>query len=152
MTTPSQPSALRASQRALWPSLFEPTWPAAVKAKPLRLSHFRAPTSWWARRHLYPVDWKQVAEELKEANNWRCLACNRQCLRPGESSLLRTDPRLRAQHTLTCAHAYPADHNPAAPVVVIHCLCAPCHLRFDLERRNSPPPAGLGSCAMAGCS
>ena len=82
------------------------------------------------QRERYPVDWEQIAFEVKESVDWRCQnpECNRQCRRPGE----RFDTHRR---TLTVAHTYPDDHAPDAPVVSVAALCAGCHLRLDAERK-----------------
>lgn len=81
------------------------------------------------RRERYPSEWNAIAMEIKEANDWTCQECERQCRRPGE----KFDTHRR---TLTVAHTYPADHDTMAPVVSVAPLCAGCHLRLDAERRK----------------
>lgn len=80
------------------------------------------------KTELYPMRWNEIASEVKEANDWVCQECGRQCRRPGE--LFDTH-----QRTLTVAHTYPDDHAPDAPVVCVAALCAPCHLRLDAPRK-----------------
>lgn len=77
----------------------------------------------------YPVDWEEIAISIKEANDWVCHACGRQCRKPGEAF----DTHKR---TLTVAHLYPPDHAPDAPIVFVAPLCAGCHLQEDARRRK----------------
>lgn len=70
---------------------------------------------------LYPDDWPDIAYSIKEANDWRCMQCNRQCRRPGELYL-------GWEYTLTVAHIC---QNYEADAVYVAPLCAPCHLLFD---------------------
>ena len=79
-------------------------------------------------RELYPPDWDHIAAAIKDAADWTCQQCGKQCRRPGE-------PFDTHQRTLTVAHAWPGDHAPDAPVVSVLALCAPCHLRFDAPRK-----------------
>lgn len=70
---------------------------------------------------LYPSDWPDIAYTIKDANDWRCMACDLQCRRPGELYL-------GWEYTLTVAHIcqdYEASSVYVAP------LCARCHLEFD---------------------
>lgn len=81
------------------------------------------------KRELYPVDWEAIATTVKDAADWTCQQCGRQCRRPGE-------PFRGHQDTLTVAHTGPdPDHAPDAPVVCVAALCAPCHLRLDAPRK-----------------
>lgn len=73
----------------------------------------------------YPLEWKEIAHDIKDANDWQCQECDRQCLRPGEKC---ADPSERARHTLTVAHAEP---NYRDAEIFVMALCAPCHLRYD---------------------
>lgn len=77
---------------------------------------------------LYPHDWDAIATEIKAACDWACQECDKPCRRPDE-------PFRGHRFTLTVAHAYPEDHAPDAPIVCVMALCAPCHLRFDVERK-----------------
>lgn len=70
---------------------------------------------------MYPQNWADIAYEIKEANHWRCAACDKQCRRPGEA--------WRGwANTLTVAHY---DHCYECPEVFAVALCAPCHLLHD---------------------
>lgn len=69
----------------------------------------------------YPADWPQIALAVKSACDWRCMACGKQCRRPGELNL-------GWQFTLTCAHLSSEYDNE---VVTVAALCVPCHLRLD---------------------
>jgi hypothetical protein len=91
----------------------------------------RRPNSFYHRRHLYPCEWSTLARELKELCGWRCTYCDRPCQRPD-------DPATAHLPVLTCAHTWPPDHAPDAPVVSLAMLCARCHLAFDAERRHAP--------------
>ena len=70
----------------------------------------------------YPVDWPAIALAVKEANGWRCAACDKQCTRPGEPY---TGPR----DMLTVAHLDP--HSYDQEFVQVAPLCTICHLRMD---------------------
>jgi len=37
-----------------------------------------------ANQSLYPVDWRLIATCIKEAADWVCQECGKQCRRPGE--------------------------------------------------------------------
>jgi len=80
------------------------------------------------QRERYPVDWENIATEIKDAADWTCQQCGEVCRRPGEPF----DTNKRA---LTVAHLYPDNHAPDAPVVFVAALCAPCHLRADAARK-----------------
>lgn len=77
------------------------------------------------KRHLYPVDWEQIARIIKEAADWQCQQCGQQCRRPGE-------PFDTHRRTLTVAHW---DHDLDADAAFVVALCAPCHLRHDAPHR-----------------
>lgn len=72
-------------------------------------------------KYLYPDDWDSVATTIKEACDWQCQQCGKQCRRPGEV----WDGWV---NTLTVAHYYGDYDAPAAFCVA---LCAPCHLNHD---------------------
>lgn len=78
----------------------------------------------WSR---YPVDWRDVAFAVKDANGWTCAGCGKQCRRPGE-------PFDTHERTLTVAHW---DHDNEEDNVFVVALCAPCHLRHDAERKGA---------------
>lgn len=69
----------------------------------------------------YPVDWPEIAALIKAANGWRCMACDKQCRRPGEMNL-------GWEYELSAAH-YDGIYD--APEVFIVALCTPCHFQHD---------------------
>lgn len=69
----------------------------------------------------YPADWPTLTREIKEANGYVCLGCQRQCRRPGEMWL-------GWEYELSCAHIC---QDYEAEAVYVAALCLPCHLRFD---------------------
>jgi hypothetical protein len=70
---------------------------------------------------LYPIDWPAIACLVKEANEDRCQACNKQCRRPGELYL-------GPHYELTLAHL---DRCYEAEATTVAALCVPCHFRYD---------------------
>jgi len=73
-------------------------------------------------RSRYPRDWEQIARGVKDAADWRCEHCGKQCRRPGE-------PFDTHRRTLTVAHL---NHTPEdCRLENLAALCAPCHLRYD---------------------
>ena len=75
-------------------------------------------------RERYPKDWKLIAKEIKEAADWKCQKCGKQCRKPDEAF----DTHKR---TLTVAHLnhIPEDVSPDN----LMAMCAPCHLRYDAK-------------------
>ena len=73
-------------------------------------------------RERYPSDWELIALAVKEAADWKCQVCGRNCRRPGE-------PFDTHRRTLTVAHLnhQPEDCRPEN----LKAMCAPCHLRYD---------------------
>lgn len=70
---------------------------------------------------LYPVNWREIARDIKAANRYTCQACNKQCRRPGEFWL-------GWEYELTVAHIcqdYQAEAIYVAP------LCLVCHFAHD---------------------
>lgn len=76
-------------------------------------------------RSRYPAEWDKIARTVKDAAEWKCQNCGKQCRRPGESFDTH-------KNTLTVAHL---DHTPenCAPSNLM-AMCAPCHLRYDAEQ------------------
>ncbi len=75
----------------------------------------------------YPPDWKELALAVKRQSDWACEGCQTQCRRPGE-------PFVTHKLTLTVAHINHIEHDCRPENLVA--LCAPCHLRYDGERRR----------------
>lgn len=69
----------------------------------------------------YPVNWPDVARQIKEACGWRCLCCGKLCRRPGEMFL-------GWEYQLTVAHL---DQCYDEPVVTVAALCIRCHFQLD---------------------
>jgi hypothetical protein len=113
-------------------------------------------------RHLYPENWEAIALEIKTAANWHCEECGRPCLQPKEK-IDEFEERLeklpepersrwlsqlweywsddetgewghickKTRFILTTAHL---DHNPPnCDRTNLKALCAPCHLRYDVQ-------------------
>lgn len=70
---------------------------------------------------LYPTDWRALAREIKQACDYRCQECGRNCRRPGQF-------RLGWEYELAVAHLTQDYH---AEAVTVAALCARCHLRYD---------------------
>lgn len=70
---------------------------------------------------LYPEEWSTLAREIKEANHWRCQACQKQCRRPGEMWL-------GWDYEMACAHIC-QDYEGES--VCVAAVCARCHLLMD---------------------
>lgn len=81
----------------------------------------------------YPVEWRTVAREIKDACGYRCQQCGRQCRRPGEFYL-------GWEYELTVAHYH---QEYAGEAVFVTALCVPCHFAHDCHhswrarRRNA---------------
>lgn len=78
-------------------------------------------------RSKYPPDWDAIAKAIKEAADWRCESCGKQCRRPGE-------PFDNHRNTLTVAHINHVESDCREENLVA--LCAPCHLRYDAWRKR----------------
>lgn len=85
----------------------------------------------------YPINWNEIAQGNKQAANWNCQFCGRQCRLPGESLeafITRTNydgPAVKGhprRWILTTAHL---DHDPGNPKARLAALCVPCHRAYD---------------------
>jgi hypothetical protein len=88
-------------------------------------------------RKLYPKDWNAIAYRIKDAANWCCEECGRQCKRPDEdwsyflsSGCMSGEIDLKlGQFILTVAHL---NHIPSdCRDENLRALCSGCHLRYD---------------------
>ena len=71
------------------------------------------------KRELYPKDWNEIAAKKKNAADWKCERCGKQCRKPGE-------PFDTHSRTLTVHHI---DGNPGNCFSEnLVALCAGCHL------------------------
>ena len=71
-----------------------------------------------------PEDWEQIAREVKDAADWRCQECGKQCWRPGEQHLDRS-----ATLTVARLNHDPTDCRPEN----LRALCASCHLKRNKD-------------------
>jgi len=90
------------------------------------------------QRELYPENWEEIAEKIKDAARWCCQECGVQCYRPGE-------PVTDRRRLLTVHHK---DRNPAnCDRANLIALCTGCHLKAEqkllaIERRVARQRAG----------
>lgn len=67
---------------------------------------------WFSRnRHLYPPDWTDIANAVKTAAGWHCVACGA--------------PHGKSPHVLTVDHL---NHDVENKDAVLLALCQQCHL------------------------
>lgn len=78
-------------------------------------------------RKRYPINWKEIALQVKERANWICEKCKKQCRKPNE----RFDTHAR---TLTVAHINHVPEDCSESNLIA--LCAGCHLHYDQPRRQ----------------
>jgi len=85
-------------------------------------------------RTRYPDDWDAIALRIKDAADWRCQDCGRQCRRPGEP--FDTHRRTMSVHHVGAPRDDGSAGDPHDKFDVRPCnllaLCAACHLRRDL--------------------
>lgn len=107
-------------------------------------------------RDRYPADWEAIALQVKEAADWKCQDCGRECRKSGESlydfieriqgcnhpsldwvnqtavSAICNHPQ---RWTLTVAHLDqdPGNNDPGN----LRALCSGCHLRHDAPFRRA---------------
>jgi len=88
----------------------------------------------------YPLNWSDIALEVKQSVDWRCSLCGLQCIRPDDdtSELSRS---LRMALTLTVHHKnfLPEDNRREN----LYALCTACHLSFHTRRRGNVSPGQL---------
>lgn len=87
-----------------------------------------------ADKRRYPADWDNVALAIKEAADWVCGDCGRQCRRPGEP--FDTHRRTMSVHHLGVPRddGSPGDMHDKMDVRPCNLigLCSDCHLERDL--------------------
>ncbi|NEZ56498.1 HNH endonuclease [Adonisia turfae] len=105
-------------------------------------------------RRLYPDNWNEIAQKIKNEAGWTCTNCGRPCRKPGESEHELFDRLPSAwlndwyetvdseefgdveiekpgRFILTVAHL---NHRPEdCDLSNLKALCAPCHCRYDLQ-------------------
>lgn len=88
-------------------------------------------------RSLYPSDWEDIATRIKNAADWKCQDCRRQCKRPDQDwaefismGCLSGEMEIKlGQFVLTVAHL---NHIPSdCSDENLRALCTVCHLRHD---------------------
>jgi 5-methylcytosine-specific restriction endonuclease McrA len=75
----------------------------------------------------YPSDWKQIANGVKAATDWKCQVCGKQCYTPFEKVV---DTR----NVLTVAHINHVEADCREENLVA--ACSVCHLKYDAVRRR----------------
>lgn len=83
----------------------------------------------WARRHLYPPDWKQLATAVKAQAGWRCVRCK---VRQGAR---RKSKRTGCWYRVWLHAAHVVLHDTLNPRPALRCLCPTCHGRYDHQQR-----------------
>lgn len=91
-------------------------------------------------RRRYPNNWSDIAFSIKEAANWCCRHCSKQCLRPGDKHQDLTKSE-RTIATLTVHHANftPEDNRPENLIA----LCTACHLAVHTRGKGNVSPGQL---------
>lgn len=79
------------------------------------------------QRELYPENWDEIAEKLKEAARYTCQQCGAQ---RGQRVANRHGEMVDV--VITVAHL---DHDPNNPRARLAVLCSACHIRYDTEQR-----------------
>jgi hypothetical protein len=75
----------------------------------------------------YPGNWKDIANEVKEATDWKCQVCGKQCYRPGQRVI-------NTQKVLTVAHVNHVESDCRPENLVA--ACSVCHLAYDAIRKK----------------
>ncbi|HEV2582187.1 MAG TPA: hypothetical protein VGT44_15125 [Ktedonobacteraceae bacterium] len=77
---------------------------------------------------LYPANWKQLAESLKEQANWTCERCGAQ-----RGQIVKNRHGKEIPVVITVAHP---NHDPRNPQARLAVWCAQCHCRYDAADRR----------------
>ncbi|MEC4988842.1 MAG: HNH endonuclease [Oscillatoria sp. PMC 1068.18] len=89
--------------------------------------------------HRYPDNWKEIATAIKEAAEWKCSKCHRQCLKPGEKTERSLSERIA--YTLAVHHwNRNPDDNRVENLVA---LCTGCHLSYHQGGKSNVSPGQL---------
>ncbi|MFW9264185.1 HNH endonuclease [Nostoc sp. CALU 546] len=88
----------------------------------------------------YPLNWSDIALDIKQSVNWRCSKCGLQCIRPDDDTS-KLERSLRMALTLTVHHRnfLPEDNRREN----LCALCTACHLSFHTRRRGNVSPGQL---------
>ena len=91
-------------------------------------------------RSLYPKDWELIATRIKNAADWKCQDCGRQCKRPDQdwsdflsSGCVSGEMEIKpGQFILTVSHE---NHIPSdCRDENLKARCTVCHLRYDCRQ------------------
>jgi len=74
------------------------------------------------QRHKYPKEWKQIAEEFKDAAGWKCQECEIGHMEDGSMG--------------SCLTVHHPNRDPENRDAVKKALCARCHLAAERELRR----------------
>ena len=85
-------------------------------------------------RNLYPRNWNSIALSVKEAVDWRCQCCGKNCYKPGE----KPEDLTRSDWTADILQVHHRNHDPSQNQVSnLQAVCAACHL--NLHRSKYSP-------------
>jgi predicted HNH restriction endonuclease len=91
-------------------------------------------------RQRYPENWSDIALSVKQAADWRCRHCRKQCLRPGEKPKDFT----RSEWTVATLSVHHANFTPEDNRLEnLIPLCTPCHLAVHTRCRSNVSPGQL---------
>lgn len=83
---------------------------------------------------MYPDDWKEIADEIKQQAQWCCEKCGLQCIKPGE--------KLKSRVYVLQVHHWnrnPADNRRENLIA----LCSACHLHYHRGGKSNISPGQL---------
>ncbi|MGF1488354.1 MAG: HNH endonuclease [Prochloraceae cyanobacterium] len=89
----------------------------------------------------YPKNWSEISHSVKEAANWCCSSCGRQCFRPSDKKPKGITRSQWTAYTL-CVHHYNYDPSDNRLDKLIP-LCTACHLAKHTRRRGNITPGQL---------
>jgi hypothetical protein len=86
----------------------------------------------------YPMNWREIATDLKKKEKWQCYACGLQCLNPETMVLKGFSDSKKRMYLLQVHHwdLMPENNSPENLV----CLCTSCHL--GIHRRSGKTTPG----------
>ena len=83
---------------------------------------------------LYPLNWKTITLEVKEAANWKCQCCGKSCYKPGE----RPENLTRREWTANILQVHHRNHNTKDNRLSnLLSVCASCHLGLHRGKYSS---------------
>lgn len=91
-------------------------------------------------KSLYSDNWNSLALEIKEAAQWRCSCCGKQCYKPGE----RPENLTRSEWTANILQVHHRNHDPKDNRLSnLLSVCASCHLNLHRGRYSPVSPGQL---------